>query len=55
MSLTAYTNWVFVVGVLAGLALVLIARGIVDQVFIIRYRRSHRRRPIGSPDTRLKK
>jgi len=45
----------FVAGILGGIALALVARGVVDQVFIVRYLRGRRRRPIGDPHTRFEK
>lgn len=38
---------IFVAGVLTGIAVSLIASGVVDQVFIVRYLRSHRRHRSG--------
>ena len=49
MTLDTYTLWTFVAGVLTGIALALLASGVSDQVFIVRYLRQRRRRPIGDP------
>jgi len=45
MTLDTFTNWIFFVGVLTGIALAFVARGVVDQVWIIRYLRNRRRPP----------
>jgi len=45
MTLDTYTNWIYVAGVLTGIAMALIARGVADQIWIVRYRRQRRRPP----------
>lgn len=39
------TAWIFVAGVLTGIAVSLIAQGVAEHIWIVRYLRRQRRRP----------